>query len=414
MVGEAILSKEPLNRKTRITAKTLFTLVFLIANTFAWYSYAFNVLSEIIANTNLVYSETLTVWIIHFGGVAISALVGAVLLNTIRRIRFILLWMLFGLFSSLLPIIVGFETPLTITLIALCWAISFGLGMPACMAYFTDLTTTENRGKSGGVTFFAIGASMFLLGMINVYGFIAEILTLTAWKGLGLIVFAFLKEGNEREKAIRVPSYSSIVHERPFLLYITGWIMFCLVNYTSFPIMENFFGEEFVYLSSLIEGIVSGIFALISGFLSDIVGRKRLIISGFVMLGIGYATLGVFPGTLFSWYFYTIVDGIAWGMFGPIFILILWGDLSYGMPSEKYYALGGLPLLFANFLQLAGESYLIRFVSVAAAFSLASFFLFLAVVPLMYAPETLPEKKIKERELKQYIEKAKKIKEKHD
>jgi hypothetical protein len=30
----------------------------------------------------------------------------------------------------------------------------------------------------------------------------------------------------------------------------------------------------------------------------------------------------------------------------------------------------------------------------------------------MYAPETLPEKTLKERELKSYIEKAKKIKEK--
>jgi hypothetical protein len=36
----------------------------------------------------------------------------------------------------------------------------------------------------------------------------------------------------------------------------------------------------------------------------------------------------------------------------------------------------------------------------------------LAVLPLMYAPETLPEKRIRERELKQYIEKAKRIREK--
>jgi len=37
----------------------------------------------------------------------------------------------------------------------------------------------------------------------------------------------------------------------------------------------------------------------------------------------------------------------------------------------------------------------------------------LAVIPLMYAPETLPEKKIRERELKGYIDKAKKVKEKY-
>jgi hypothetical protein len=48
-----------------------------------------------------------------------------------------------------------------------------------------------------------------------------------------------------------------------------------------------------------------------------------------------------------------------------------------------------------------------------AIFSVASFFLFLAVIPLMFAPETLPEKTLKERELKQYVEKAKKTKEKY-
>jgi len=47
-----------------------------------------------------------------------------------------------------------------------------------------------------------------------------------------------------------------------------------------------------------------------------------------------------------------------------------------------------------------------------AMLSIASFFLFLAVLPLFYAPETLPEKEIKERELKEYLKKARKIKEK--
>ena len=42
----------------------------------------------------------------------------------------------------------------------------------------------------------------------------------------------------------------------------------------------------------------------------------------------------------------------------------------------------------------------------AAAFTVATFFLFLAVVPLMYAPETLPEKTMKSRDLKSYTERA--------
>jgi hypothetical protein len=52
-------------------------------------------------------------------------------------------------------------------------------------------------------------------------------------------------------------------------------------------------------------------------------------------------------------------------------------------------------------------------IETSTAFSIASFFLFIAVLPLIYAPETLPEKKIKERELRDYVEKAKKTKDKY-
>jgi hypothetical protein len=39
--------------------------------------------------------------------------------------------------------------------------------------------------------------------------------------------------------------------------------------------------------------------------------------------------------------------------------------------------------------------------------------LFLAVLPLFYAPETLPEKVRKERELKFYVEKAQEVAQKY-
>ena len=41
-------------------------------------------------------------------------------------------------------------------------------------------------------------------------------------------------------------------------------------------------------------------------------------------------------------------------------------------------------------------------------FSFAAFFLFAATLPLFYAPETLPEKIMKDHDLKSYIENAKK------
>jgi len=80
---------------------------------------------------------------------------------------------------------------------------------------------------------------------------------------------------------------------------------------------------------------------------------------------------------------------------------------------EKYYAIGSFPFFFMVFVRELLAPYVVA-IPVSAAFSFASFFLFLAVIPLMYAPETLPEKEIRRRELRKYIEKAKKIREKYE
>jgi Na+-transporting NADH:ubiquinone oxidoreductase subunit NqrB len=130
------------------------------------------------------------------------------------------------------------------------------------------------------------------------------------------------------------------------------------------------------------------------------------------MLGLGYAVLGLFPEFTVSRYLYVAVDGTAWGMFVVIFFMVLWGDLAGSMNKDRYYLIGGLPFLLSWLIQLPVES-IAESISIYTAFSFASFFLFLAVLPLLYAPETLPEKKIRDRELKSYIEKAKKAKEKH-
>ena len=80
--------------------------------------------------------------------------------------------------------------------------------------------------------------------------------------------------------------------------------------------------------------------------------------------------------------------------------------------KDKYYVLGGLPYLLANFMYVLIKP-IAGVIELTTAFTFASFFLFLAVLPLIYSPETLPEKKIKERELSNYLQNAQKIKEKY-
>ena len=70
--------------------------------------------------------------------------------------------------------------------------------------------------------------------------------------------------------------------------------MFTLVNYMTIPIQSSLLRiilNTYTFLAEL-EAIVTAVVAVISGFVRDKIGRKRLSILGFVMLGIGYAIIG--------------------------------------------------------------------------------------------------------------------------
>ena len=124
--------------------------------------------------------------------------------------------------------------------------------------------------------------------------------------------------------------------------------------------------------------------------------------------------MGLFPYFTPSWYLYTVFDGVAWGILYVIFVITIWGELGHESQSDKYYAIGVMPFFISKFLQLIIGNYLQTDISPYALFSFIAFFLFIAVLPLFYAPETLPEKTMKDRDLKSYLEKAKKIAAKED
>jgi len=390
-------------RKTGITAKVAIINIVLVASAFLWYFYAFNFLRQITT------SEALLVWGVNFAGMAVSAVLGAALVTRFsRRTPFLFYWMAGGIVLSFAPLMVDVTGTAGLAIVSAVFGGYFGLGMPACMGYFSASTSAEHRSRIGGVTFLCIGVGVFLLGSIGINDVATNAFILAAIRAIGLLILLLLKV-DERpiEKEGKV-SYTFILTDKSFLLYFIPWCMFSLTNYMVIPVISKSFAEEFMHFSTIIENILIGIFAVVGGFLADYFGRKRVAIAGFAMLGLGYAILGFAPGNLTGWYFYTIVDGVAWGSFYTIFLITLWGDLSKNHNSEKYYAIGALPYLTSNFIRIWVGSYIAEPVEVAAVFSFAAFFLFLAVLPLVYAPETLPEKIIKERELKNYIEKAQK------
>jgi MFS family permease len=244
-------------------------------------------------------------------------------------------------------------------------------------------------------------------------------LLLLVWRSAGLVLFLFLAPLNKvaepvKDSTIKGPTYKSMLRQRPFILYLVPWVMFSLITYLTIPIQSTLVGQSTVDSLIIIENALIAVFAIMGGFISDKLGRKRVAIIAFAMLGLGYSALGIFPEAVLSWYFYTLVDGIAWGMLYVIFVVTVWGDLSNGSASDKYYALGVLPFFASKFIELVIGNGIANLIPSASIFSFTAFFLFLAVLPLVYAPETLSEKFMKDRELKSYFEKAQKYLEKED
>jgi MFS family permease len=181
-----------------------------------------------------------------------------------------------------------------------------------------------------------------------------------------------------------------------------------LVDTIEQPIIASFFGVATLTIIKQIELIAGGFFTVFGGFMMDFIGRKRTIIIAFAILGAGYAVLSLSTFVPFSWLFFAIADGVAWGILTTAFMLTLWGDISKTGSSESYFALGSTTISIGGVVRMILAPYL-GLIPIYGAFSLASLLLFVATIPLLLAPETLPEEVLEKRRIIKYAEKAKRI-----
>jgi hypothetical protein len=128
---------------------------------------------------------------------------------------------------------------------------------------------------------------------------------------------------------------------------------------------------------------------------------------GLIVLGAAYAIVGLL--TTPETYFVTLMlSGFAWGIIMVVYLVVP-GDLAFTGSAERFYAVGWvLPLIL--YTAVEGTGSLIGFVPRIDVFStILSVILFAAILPLWSAVETLSESKIRERKLREHIEKVGKI-----
>jgi MFS family permease len=362
--------------------------------------------------------------------IILSALAGSILLPKMKRSRVILGWLVSGTIASLLPAIPINDSFGTALAVIVALGSSLGSGMPLLLRHFTESLPAENRGTIGGLAFFMVTVSAPLLFMatleLNLH-LIALVLAL--WRGWSIpcLLMSRINTGTPAQHERRT-TFRDLFSNRAFVLYFIAWLLFSMVDGFAGSAISQYIryetsGELYDKLDfgmNVIEPLCAGISALAGGIIADRTGRRRVVISGFVSLGIAYAVLGVTESTGsvlgitwqdFSLPLYFVVDGFAIGLLWTMFTIVIWGELA-ARGTEKYYALGEASFFLTQILYLLSTPYFQS--ELQTSFTLAAFFLFIAVIPLFYAPETLPEKKIQERQLRVYTEEAIKLKQKRD
>ncbi len=389
-------------------SKDVLVGTFLVANAFVWYLSAFSFLQEDFAGNSLLYVISVNILCL-----ILTAFFVTLLMNRFKqRLVFLRYWILAGLLFSVSYAFLDL-TNLSSSMIASgLLGFYFGLGMPICMGYFAASSKPENRAKSAAVIILMIGLGFPILTAIGTsQGFFIAV-ALTVWRLLALVSIYVFNPLEKTAEAKHSVSYRSVIGNKTFLLYLIPWFMFVLINELAMQINSDYFNKLSQAFSSnylIIENVLSGISAVVCGFLADKKGRKKIALFGFALLGIGYAALGLFNtgnSAFVAAWFYVCADGIAWGAFSMLFLVTIWGDIAQEKNSEKYYFIGVLPYLISNLTGLTLESFISNNIVEGTVFSFASFFLFIAILPLAYAPETLSERIMSRLDIGNYVAKA--------
>ena len=392
----------------RISHRKFAAATFLNAGTLAWffllYYYFTGILQRLTPNDSfLVFVGQ----ILFYSSAVFWAIVGSLVAEKINRRKLLLSWISLGVFATILLAL--FQGTIFSLVSSSLLGLSLGLGLPTSMTFIADWTVIEERARVSGTiilaTFimaFAVIATQEILGI----GIIATILLLTIIRSTSFFALIFDKcdKPAEKEKP-RLPSTAY----REFSFYLFPWVMFnvaaglALILIPQTPSYSQAFSD-----GRVVEYACIAIFGLITGLAADRFGRKQPIIIGLIMLGVGFALLGFLSLSPMSVFIYLVASGVSWGSFFVVFLAVP-GDLSVSGSREKFYAMGTiLPLtILLSLSTVPGSS--LKNVSASAFSQVLSLILFLSIIPILRAKETLAESKIQARKMKEYLNKLGKV-----
>ena len=352
---------------------------------------------------------------------ALSAIIGCVLTSKVNHKKFLWIWIIFGVVSQ--GCLILFQGQIVSILFGPLLGISLGLGFPYSLTLFSDCTVIEERGRISGIYLllsFIMIASAMVVNIALELGLIGIIIVLMIIKSTGFLALIITDcvGGTKVNYNKRSESWFSVLRKRNLILYFLPWLMFLIVvvltdHLVWADIQKNVDYERIMEFSRPLNYAGTAFFGLISGIITDRLGRKYPIIGGLVILGISSIFLGLAPSEI-SVFIHMMTIGAAFG-FLMVTYTVVPGDLAdRTSPSskEKIYALiGVIPLTIYGGIGAIPRAFNLS-VGANIISPILSAILFLSILPVLQAPETLPQKIINARKIKEHMKKVGELMEK--
>jgi MFS family permease len=326
----------------------------------------------------------------------------------ISRRRLLVFSIFLGTFSTILMTLL--QGTIFAAVLGSLAGMSLGLGLPGGVALVADYTVVEERARVSGIvilgTFIVAFATIAVSRILN-FGILSTVLLFAVVRSTSFLALVIDKCDRPVPIVKEKPHLPSTVY-REFFFYLFPWVMFSIASSLAWNIIPQKDYPTEIIIGNMLRYVFIAVFGLVSGVMADRFGRKWPIVIGLVALGVGFNLLGFnFTGT--SVIIYLAISGVTWGSFFVVFLAVP-GDLSVLGSREKFYALGYiLPLAIMFSFSAIPSPDLSPFLSASSFAQILSIFLYISIVPVLRAKETLIESKIQERKMKEYAERVGKI-----
>jgi MFS family permease len=397
------------NGTTNPTRKFL-AIILLFSSSFAWFFVFYTYLDELVAPGSAVSSWHTAGIVSLLASIVASVLIGSAMAGKTNRRKLLFLWVLSGIIITVPMLFLQGEEFIVVW--GVVAGLSFGIGFPSCQAFLSESTAPERRGRAAGlailVTFVFVAFSSIVKPMLDL-GPTGIFFLLFAIRAIGFLPFV-LDPLNRVE--ITPKSWRSVVGYRDFSLYSLAFVLFMvaagLVSLLWAMIPESPDFDTAYRTATLVRLLGLCIFALTAGLIADRIGRKKPIIFGLIVLAAAYALVGL--QTTSDVFLVTyVLSGFAWGIIMVVYLVVP-GDLAFAGSAERFYTVGWVfPLILYVGVEAIGGALDFSTINISVFAYVLSLILFVAILPLWSAVETLSESKMRERQLKEHVERVSKL-----